>query len=346
MSNSLRPHGLQNARHPCPSPTLELTQTHAHQVGDTIQPFHPESSPSPPAFNLSQHQGLFKWVSSSHQVAKVLDFQIQHQSSQHSGLISFRMDWLQLLAAQGPLKSLLQHHSSKTSILQCSVLFRVQLSHLYMTTGKAIALTRWDFVGKVMSLLFNMLYRLVIAFLPYLISWLQSPSAVIVEPRKITSLTVSIVSPSICHEVMGSDVIILVLWMLSFKSTFPLSSYTFIKRLFSSSSLSAIRVVSSAYLRLLIFLLAILIPACASSSWAFLMMYSTYKLNNQGDNILPWHTPFPIWKQSVVPCPVLTVASWPACRFLKRQVRWSSISISKNFPVFCDPYSQRLQPSQ
>ena len=121
------------------------------------------------------------------------------------------MDGLDLLAVQGTLRSLLQHHSSKASILQCSVLFRVQLSHLYMTTGKAIALTRWDFVGKVMSLLFNMMYRLVLTFLPYLISWLQSPSAVIGEPRKIKSLTVSIVSPSICHEVMGSDAIILVL---------------------------------------------------------------------------------------------------------------------------------------
>ena len=135
-----------------------------------------------------------------------------------------------------------------------------------------------DFVGKVMSLLFNMLSMLVIAFLArskrLLISWLQSPSAVILEPPKIKSLTVSIVSPSICHEVMGLDAMILVFWMLNFKPTFSLSSFTFIKRLFSSSSLSAMRVVSSSYLRLLIFLLAILIPACASFSSAFLMMYS------------------------------------------------------------------------
>ena len=114
-------------------------------------------------------------------------------------------------------------------------------------------------------------------------------------------------------------------WMLSFKPTFLLSSFTFITRLFSSSSLSAIRVVSSAYLRLLIFLPAILIPACDSSSPAFLMMYSALKLNKQGDNIQPWHTPFPIWNQSVVPCLVLTVAPWPAYRFLKRQVKWSGI---------------------
>ena len=117
------------------------------------------------------------------------------------------MDWLDLLAVQGTLKSLLQHHSSKASILQHSAFFRVQLSQQYMTTGKIIALTRWTFVDKVMSLLFNMLFRLVITFLPrskcLLISWLQSPSAVILEPPKIKSVTISIVSPSIYHEVMG-----------------------------------------------------------------------------------------------------------------------------------------------
>ena len=154
------------------------------------------------------------------------------------------MDWLDLLAVQGTLKSLLQHHSSKASILQWSAFFIVQLSHPYMTTGKTTALTRRTFVGKVMSLLLNMLSRLVTAFLPWsthlLISWLQSPSAVILEPKKIKSLTVSIASPSMCHEVMEPDVMILVFWMLSFKSTFSLSS--FIKRLFSSSSLPAIKV--------------------------------------------------------------------------------------------------------
>ena len=135
-------------------------------------------------------------------------------SNEYSGLISFRIDWLDLLTVQGTLKSLLQHHSSKASILQCSAFFIVQLSHLYMTTGKTIALTRWTFVGKVMPLLFNMLSRLVIAFLPgrkhLLISWLQSPSAVILEPSKIKSFTVSIVSPSVCHEVMGADAMIFV----------------------------------------------------------------------------------------------------------------------------------------
>ena len=183
-----------------------------------------------------------------------------------------------------------------------------------------------------MSLLFNMLSSLVITFLPrskhLLISWLQSPSAVILEPQKIKSDTVSTVSPSICHEVMRTDAKILVFWMLSFKPTFSLSSFTFIKRLFSSSSLPAIRVVSSAYLRLSIFLPAILIPACASSSLVFLMMCSAWKLNKQGDHIQPWSTPFPIWNQFVVPCPVLTVASWLAYKFFKRQVRWSGMPIS------------------
>ena len=133
----------------------------------------------------------------------------------------------------------------------------VQLSHPYMITGKTIALSRQTFVGKVMSLLFNMLSRLVIAFLPrskcLLISWLQSLSAVILDSRKIKSVTVSTVSRSICHEVLGTDVMILAFWMLSFKPTFSLSSFTFIKRHFSSSSISAVRVVSSAYLRLLYF---------------------------------------------------------------------------------------------
>ena len=180
-------------------------------------------------------------------------------SKEHPGLISFRMDWLDLLAVQGSLKNLLQHHSSKASFLWCSAFFVVELSHPYMTTGNTIALTRWTFVSKVTSLLFNMLTSFVIAFLPsskcLLISWLQSPSAVILECKKMKSVSVSIVSPSICHEVMGPDAIILGFWMLSFKPTFSLSSFPFIKRLFSSSSLSALRVVSSACLRLLIFLL-------------------------------------------------------------------------------------------
>ena len=184
--------------------------------------------------------------------------------NEYWGLISFRMDWLDLLAVQGALKSLLQNHSSKASTLQCSAFFIVQLSHPYMTTGKTIALTRWTFLVKVMSLIFKRLSMLVITFLPrskrLLISWLQSLSAVILESKKIKSDTVSTVSPSLSHEVMGLDAMILVFWMLSFKQTFSLSSFTFFKRLFSSSSLSAIRVVLSTYPRLLIFLPAILIP--------------------------------------------------------------------------------------
>ena len=152
---------------------------------------------------------------------------------------------------------------------------------------------------------------LIITFLPrskrLLISWLQS--AVILEPKKMKSATVSTVSPSICHEVMGPDAMIIVFWMLSFRPTFSLSSFTFIKRLFLSSSLSAIRVMSSAYLRLLLFLPAILIPDCASSSPVFLVMCSACKLNKQGENTQPWRTPFPIWDQSVVPCPVLVVTT-------------------------------------
>ena len=217
-------------------------------------------------------------------------------SNEYSGLISFRMDWLDLLAVQGILKDLLQQHISKASVLQCSAFFIVQLLYPYMTTGKTIALTRWTFVSKVMSLLFNMLSRLVIAFLFFsssfsffykamaiaflprskhpLISWLQSPSAVILEPKKIKSTTVSTFSSSICHEVMGQDAIILVLRMLNFKPAFLFFYFTTIKRLLSSSSFSFVRVVSSSYLRLLIFLPAILIPVWDSCSPSFHMMYS------------------------------------------------------------------------
>ena len=162
---------------------LEFTQTHVHWVGDAIQPSHPLLSPSPPALNLFQHQGLFQWVSSLHQLAKVLEFQLQYQSNEHSTLISLRMDWLDLLIVQGTLESLLQHPSSNASILLCLAFFTVYLSYPYMTTGRNIALTRWTFVGKAMPLLFNMLSKLVITFLPrskhLLISRLQLLSAVI-----------------------------------------------------------------------------------------------------------------------------------------------------------------------
>ena len=145
----------------------EFTQTHVHRVSDAIQPSHPLLTPSSPSPNPSQHQSLFQWVNSSHEVAKVLEFSLSIiPSKEILGLISFRMDWLDLLAVQGTLKSLLQHHSSKASILRCSAFFTVHPSHPYMTTGKTIALTRRTFVGKVMLLLLNMLFRLVITFLP------------------------------------------------------------------------------------------------------------------------------------------------------------------------------------
>ena len=185
----------------------EFTQTHIHRVGDAIQPSHPLSSLLlllliPPSIRVFSNESalLIKWP-------KYWDFSFNISPyNEHPGLISIRMDWLDLLAFQGTLKSLLQHHSSKPSILRHSAFFTVQLSHPYMTTGKTIALIRWTFVEKVMSLLFHMLSRLLITFLPrnkrLLISWLQSPSAVILEPPKIKSDTVFTVCPSISHEVM------------------------------------------------------------------------------------------------------------------------------------------------
>ena len=167
---------------------LEFAQTHVHRLGDTIKPSHPLSSPSPPGLYLSQHQGLFRWVSSSHQVAKYWSFSFSRSpSNEYSGLISFRMDWFDLLAVQGTLKSLLQHHSSKASILQPSAFFMVQLSHQYMSNGKAVELTICTFISKVMSLIFNMLSRFITAFLLrskcLLILWLQLLSTVLLEPR-------------------------------------------------------------------------------------------------------------------------------------------------------------------
>ena len=264
----------------------EFTQTHAHWVDDVIQPSHPLSSPSPhssifPSIRVFSNESALCFRCPEYWS---FSFNIS-PSNEHPGLISFRIDWLDLLAVQGTLKSLLQHHTSKVSILHHLVFLIVYLSHPCMTTGKTIALTKQTFVDKVISLLFNMVPRLVTTFLPrnkhLFISWLQW----FWTPPKKKSATVSTVWPSICHEVMGPDVMILIFWILSLKPTFSLSSFIFIKRLFSSSSVSAIRVVSSAYLRLLIFLPAILIPACPSSSPVFLMMCSVYKLNKQGDNI-------------------------------------------------------------
>ena len=181
-----------------------------------------------------------------------------------------------------------------------------------MTTGKTIALTRWTLVDKVMSLLFNMLSRFVIAFLSrskrLLILWMHSPSAVILEPKKTKSIVISPFPTSICHEVMDPDAMILVFWMLSLNQLFHSSLSPA-----SRGSLVLLHFLPwewchSAYLRLLISLPAILIPACDSSSSAFHMMYSAKKLNKQDNNIQAWCTPFPILNQPVIPCPVLTVA--------------------------------------
>ena len=211
MSDSLWPREPQHAKPPCPSPihhhlvhpgvypnSWPLSQWSHPAISSSVVPFSscPQSLPASQSFPMNQ---LLAWGGQSIGVSASIS-----PSNEHPGLISLRMDWLDLLAVQGTLKSLLQYHSSKASILQSSAFFPVQLSHPYMTTGKTIALTRWTFVGKVMSLLFNMLSGLVITFLPrnkrLLISWLQSPSAVILEPPKIKSPTVSIISLSICHE--------------------------------------------------------------------------------------------------------------------------------------------------
>ena len=216
MSDSLQPHGLQHARLPCPSPTPGAYSNSCPScrwchpsISSSVIPFfsHLQSFPVPGSFPRNQFFAL------GGQSIGNFSFSIS-PSNEYSGLISFRMDWFDLLAVQRTLKSLLQHYSSKASILRYSAFFMVQLSHPHMTTGKTIALTIQTLVGKVMSLLFNMLCRLVIVFLPkskcILISWLQSPSAVVLEPKKMKSVTVTIASPSICHEVMGLDVMILV----------------------------------------------------------------------------------------------------------------------------------------
>ena len=196
---------------------LELAQTHVHQVSNAIQPSHPLSSPSPPAFNLPQHEGLFHESVLRIRWPKYWSFSINiSPSNEYSGLISFRIDWLDLVAVQGKTQE-----SSPTP--QFKSINSSALSFLYSPTltsthdyWKTIALTRWNFDGKVMSLLFNMLSRLVIAFLPsskcLLISWLQSTSAVILQPKKIKFVTVFIVSPSICDEVMGQDAMFLFFW--------------------------------------------------------------------------------------------------------------------------------------
>ena len=298
MYNSLWPHELQHARPPCPSPTPRVypnscplspwchpTISSSFTLFSSCPQFFPESG-SFPMSQLFASGGQSIEVSAS---TSVLPMNTQDWSP---------LGWTGWISLQ--FKGLSRVFSN-TVVQKHQFFFIVQLSHPYMTTGKTTALTRRTFVDKVMSLLFNILSRFVVAFLPrrrcLFILWLQSSSIVVLEPKKMKSVTVSIVSPSICHEVMGLDAVILVFWMLSFKPAFSLSSFTFIKRL---SSLSAIQVVSSACLGLVIFLPELLIPACESSIPAFHMMYYTYNLNKQGDNTQPWCTPFPIWNQSIV----------------------------------------------
>ena len=230
MSDSLRSHGLQHTRPPRPSPTPRIYSNSCSlswwchpTIWFSVIPF----SSCLQSFPASEFSQMSQFFASGGQSYWSFSFSIS-PTNEFSGLISFRMDRLGLLAGWRTLKSL-QHHSSKASILWCSAFFMVQLAHLYMTTEETIALITWTFVGKVMSLLFRMLPRLVIAFIPrskhVLISWLQPPSEVILEPKKIKSVTVSIVSPSVCHDVMGPDAMIFVFecWVLSQLFHSPLS---------------------------------------------------------------------------------------------------------------------------
>ena len=257
MSDSLRPHGLQHPRLPCPLTTPRVcynscasSQWYHPTISSSVIPFFSwlQSFPASGSFLMSQLFVLGGQSTGISALTSVLSMNIQG-----SFLLELTGELLVVLATH---KNLLQHDSSKAWILQCSASFMFQLSQPYMTTGKTIALTRRTFVGKVMSLLLNMLSRLVIASLPrskcLLISWLQSLATVILEPKKVKSVTVSNVSPSICHEVMGLDAMVLVFWMLGFKPVlFILSFFTF-KRLFSSFLLSTLRVLSCTYLRLLV----------------------------------------------------------------------------------------------
>jgi len=241
MSDSLWPHGLQHTRLPCPSLSPRICSNSCPLSRWCYITISSSATPLFFCFNLSQHQGLlFQWVSSLHHMANILQLQLHHQSFQWVFRVAFLQDWL----LWSPWSARDSQESSPTSHFK-NLLYDPTLSHLYMTTGKTIALTIRIFLSTVISLLFNMQSRFVIAFLPrnkYLLnSWLQSLSTVILEPKKIQFVTAFTFPPSACHEVMGPDAMILTFWMLSFKPAFPLSTFTF-KRLFSSSSLSAIRV--------------------------------------------------------------------------------------------------------
>ena len=312
VSDLLWPHGLQHARPPCPSPTprvysnsCPLSQWCLPTISHSVVPFSSclQSFPASGSFQMNQFfasGGQSIGVSTS---TSVLPVNIQDW---------FPLGWTDWISLQS--KGLSRVFSNTT--VQKHQFFGTQLffNHPTLTSihnyWKNHSLDYMDLVGKVISLVFNMLSSLVITFLPrskhLLISWLQLPSTVILEPRKIKYVVVSIFSPSIFHELMGPNAMSLVFWMLSFKPAFSFPSFILIKIAFRSSSLSAIKMESSAYLRLLMFLPAVLISACNSSRLSFHMMYSAYKFNKQGDNIQTCHTPFSILNQSVVPCLLLT----------------------------------------
>ena len=275
MSNSLRPHGPYHARLICPSP---MPGTYSNSCPSSRW-CHPTISTFSSLLQSLPDSGFIFFSFSSESVLCIrwsmywsFSFSIS-PSNEYSELISFRMDWLDFLEVRGTLKSLLQNHNSKASILRWSAFFMVQLSHPHMTTGKTIPLSRWILAGKVMSLLFNRWSNLVLVFLPrsksLLISWLQSSYAMILEPEKIRSATISNFSPSIYHEVMRPVTMVLVFWMLSFKAAFSFSSFTSLKRLFSSSSFSAVRVLSPVRLRYLIFLLQSWFQLVLQPVWYF-----------------------------------------------------------------------------
>ena len=302
MSDSLLPHKLHHIWLPCPVLYPQVCSTN-----HLVLCHHPRSQWCRP-ISLSSALLLLPSIFPSIRVLSNKSalpirwpkyWRISTSSSTaNSELVSSRIDCFSLLAIQGTLKSFLQHHSSKTSIFQHSAFFMVQLSHAYMTTGKTIALTIRTFVGKVMSLLFSTLSRFVIVFLPrskhLFILWLQSPSILILEPKKMKYDSFHIFpiylpesDRTVCYDLHFFET-----WVLSQLFTLLFHPH---QSLFSSSWLSAIRLVSSAYLRLLVFLSAILILACSSSSPEFHMIYSAYKFHKQDDNIQPWHTPFSIF---------------------------------------------------
>ena len=327
MSYTLWPHGLHHARIPCPSLSPRVCSNSCPLSWWRHPTISSSITHSPHALNLPA-SGSFpvSWLFPSDgqsigalASASVLPVNIQ-------GWFPLGLTGLCFLLSKG-----LSRVFSRTSVWKHKI-FGTQPSlwsnsQIYTWQVEKPYLWLYGPLSPNDVFFFNMLFRFVIAFFPrnkcLLILWLQSPFTVILVAPKIKSVTVAISSPSACLEVMGLDDVILVFLMLSFKSAFSFCSFTFIKRHFSSFSLSTIRLVLSAYLELLIFLLAFLISSCDSSSLASFMKYSAYKLNKQGDNIQPWCTPFPILDPSVVSYLVLTVASWPAYRFLRRQVRLS-----------------------